>query len=337
MDLLESLVKPLQLSVQETRLLFLEPIAKNPSLGGIIRQYNRVKRKQKLYDLAPIREILQLAPSCGMQPKGKMSLSEREIEVTEIGAYLELCFDELKCTVFENDLPEGINRANITGTQIVQILASEINKAILRHRMDVAFFARKASTNTSYNFWDGFFKLINQGQVDGAIKASLNAGSGSALVANQGLTILNDLWFRSSVELQQFIAMGWAKYIVTGDIYTNLDQTLLFGNALNTPAGLTKRDGKIYFNNVEVVPMWTWKQLIESGIATGSEIDDAHWALLTVPQNLGWADDTQAPNPEEDSNKMLIWYDIDSEKVKFRFRQMGGVNYSFGKLIEIAQ
>ncbi len=337
MELTSALSTPLSLSVAETRELFFSPIAKNPSLQGLIRQYNRVTRRQKLYELQAIKEILQKAPSCGMQPKGKMNLSDNCLEVTEIGAYLEICFDELKCTIFEKDLPEGYNRADLTGTQIVKLMAMEINDAIVRHRVDAAFFARTASPSDSYNFWDGYFKLFNTAQGGGSIKPSLNAGSGSALVPNQGLVILNDLWFRASDELKMFIAQGLAKFMVTGDIYTNLQQTLIMGNLLNTPQGLTQVNGKIYFMNVEVVPMWTWKQLIENGTATGAPIVDAHWALLTVPLNLAWGDDTQAANVEADSNKMVIWYDINTEKVKFRFRQMGGVNFAFGKLIELAQ
>lgn len=280
---------------QITNDFILKPIVTGADLQKLFNVKTGIKNKWQI-PLAVANEdvIRQYDGNCGTPTAVSVgTLSNRTLQLEEVAVSLATCKD-----VFENQLTEdwlrtGATIGDIGGTEAEKLIISLLEKGVNRSLRRQLAFGSRLSTNTALNGITGLWTRLIAGVADSYCVdrvdniATLNTTSGTRAV-----DYLENLYKGADTLLRQIDAAKKA-FFVTVNIWDNYRLYLQTTNAasigtLQLENGVTK----LYYQGIEVVPMYDWSQDIASySLGNASRILyttlDNHWIGVSAAADQG--------------------------------------------------
>jgi len=311
----------------EASRIFLEPVFFDEDTLNSFTVMPNVTTRKKMQFARKMEKIVRRYTGCGFNPIGGLNVYDRYVEVEKMKIDMELCMDEFLDTVMEELLRTGTRITDLTGTQIETILIQRVRQALRLDIERIFHFGDKSSANPDYDQMDGYWTVHIPALVADNLIPRYDTGSGSALTAGDGITIVRTVYDNAPNELKA-LPNSEKTINVTGSIYMRLLED--YENAGGADAGfMMLQDGtnQINFRGIPIMPMWRWDDILNE-LGTS----DAHYIEYTTNRNKVLATDAGGVNPGSD---LTIWYDQKDEKVYVKSRWKMGGNYVHPSLISV--
>lgn len=315
----------------KANILLIEPIFNDQTnIFNVFKLYQNVKHgKMRIHHLNEMEFNLLQDNGCGFEDSGSMNVTDRTLYVYPVKGQLSQCVDEFKCTYLDELTNTGLEKADLTGTPIQELVLMQAEKALRKTYEKLAWFGDMSSTNAYINAVDGLWSVkFAQGIAAGDIQ-NVNIGSGAALTPGDGIDILTSVWNNAPNELKAY-EEGMKAFYVTGSVYEQY-MADLEGQGLTTSVdanymNLTNGMRVLTFRGMPVIPFYSW----DSYYASQGQADQ-HRVLFTVPsENLVIGTDAASDLNRIESR--FFWKD---EKVYTRIKSVFGVDYATELLLSI--
>lgn len=307
--------------------LFFEPFWMDMSNLGDFRIMPNVVSKKKMQFVERLEKIIKKKTGCGFDPSGKVGVYERTVEVEEVKAELEICFDEFKDTVMQEKLKKGNMKMDLSDTEIMNLLITKVQDAIMLDYMRLLFFGDKSSLDEFYNVVDGLWtvhipNLVNQNQIP-----YINANSGAPLAPGATIDLLEDVYRAQSNALYGITAAN-KRFYVTRSVWegyqTDLENT---GGGDAGRVALINGETSLFYRGIRLVPFLNWDEYTENDLGQ----TDEHLVMLTTPDNIVVATDVLA-----DLNRIQVFFDQLDEKTRIKVNAKFGSNFVHPSLFCVA-
>lgn len=297
---------------------------------NVFKMYNNIKHgKERVHHLNAMSFDLVDDDGCGFEDTGNMNITDRTLHVYNLKGQLSQCYDEFKCTYLDELLGTGIEKADITKTQIQGVILGQAERALRKTYERLTWFGDRASENSRLNGVDGLWSVAFANGIASNELSSIDINSGSVLNAGDGIDILTQVWENSPNELKAW-AMNQKAFYVSGSVYEqymrdtegqgltcSVDQN--YTNLVNGQTALT-------FRGIPVIPFYSWDSFYSS---QGEDLQ--HRVLFTVPsQNIMIGTDNAS-----DLNSIESRYIWESQKVLTRIASVFGVDYACSSLLSL--
>lgn len=270
-----------------------------------------------------------------------------------------MCYKDVEATAGRMALKAGTEIADMTGTDVVDIVVPKMEEQMLRMFWRIAWFGDTAADTISnagklkngtekklFTIADGFFKrLLAIIGTTPARKTAITANA-SATYALQlsdftnARTILTSMITSANITLRssadafimctRSIADQFARELTQGTVYTEIQWKTI-------ETGLIKPDGNVqtmqYFevNGVKVFPIDLWDQYIQTYEDNGTKWNSPHRAVYLNKSNL------LCGTPSDELIKTFrIWFSDDDQNVKMLARDKIGTLIFDDTLVQVA-
>lgn len=272
--------------------IFAKPIFTDPDLLSTFRIIPNVKSKKKLAVDTILEKILKKVTTCARNPSGNLiTLSDRTLEVENVGVDLEQCALSLEDGFMEQFLNSGNDIFDLNGTYIKTYLEQKVVDALKMDVPRVLWFGDTASGDANYNLIDGFWKHLfalgatNPSMVGPAIPATLPSAydaTGAAAV----LAIFRGL-YDAQPQVLRALPANRKRFIVSLELAEALQDAYTTLGGVNGDIFIRRnQDGEGYdtfkFKGIEVIGMAHWSNIIDTDLSGTKTIR----AVLTDTQNL---------------------------------------------------
>ena len=220
---------------------------------------------------------------------------------------IEQCFTDLQSTAAIYSMNTGVDTADFTNTDIMNIVGEALTNAMKKFIMRLAWFNDTAVKNFSdsgtltndvsvdyFNILDGLFKQID-------IQCTSNAKQKVAIAENAGASFeaqkmddtkvqgyLAKLYYQASPILRQM----QGNVILCTQSFADSYQRSLSGLQLETMlANLTDGKSSLSYNGIPIVAMPIWDEMITNYFNNGTKLVNPNRALFTNQRVLGLAVD----------------------------------------------
>lgn len=312
-----------------------------PQLGQEVDLYREfqfipnVKGKINIYLPQRLQKVLRADTGCGFSAVGTTTIDDKTLTPCKIKINLEECEDRFDNTIFELARRSGIDRNDLRGTDIDDIIQRQMAGAVREDNQKILWFGSDADADDFYGICDGFWRFLIDASssighsIDMSNDANIEDGAG-VLVDDGALTALKEIW-RNQPGTLRVIAKRDKRFYVTSTIWDNLTETY---EQLGTDSGLRRlEDGSetLMFRGVPVRDMPEWDDaLSDSANPFQDEIGD-NAILYTTPPNLVIGSDVTDPKAQ-----LRTRYDEETELVRTTGKWIQGVQFVHGELIAIA-
>jgi hypothetical protein len=311
--------------------LLVKPIFEDQlNVMNVFKMYPNIKHgKERIHHLNEMEFDLVESNGCDSQDTGSVSITDRTLHVYNLEGQLSQCADEFKCTYLDELLNTGVDKADLTNTQVQSVILGQAERALIKTYDKLTWFGDKSSDNASINGVNGLWSVhFAQGIADDKIN-NVDINSGSVLNAGDGIDILTKVWENSPNELKAW-AMNEKAFYVSGSVYEQymkdtegqgltccVDQQ--YTNLVSGQMALT-------FRGIPVIPFYSWDSYYS---ANGQDLQ--HRVLLTVPSmNIVIGTDS-----ESDLNNIESRYWWKDKKVYTRIASVFGVDYACESLLSL--
>lgn len=314
--------------IDATRLLIKPIFDDQLNIMNVFKMYSNVKHgKMRIHHLNEMEFNLVEDNGCGFEDTGSMNITDRTLYVSNVKGQLTQCYDEFKCTYLDELTNTGLAKADLTGTEIQNLVVKQAERALRKTYEKLAWFGDKTSTNAYLNAVDGLWSVkFAEGIAAGDIQ-NVSIGSGSPLTAGDGKDILTQVWENSPNELKAYD--GQKAFYVTGSVYEQYMKDLEGEGTINVESqymNLVNGQRVLMFRGMPVVPFYSWDSHYS---ALGQA--DQHRVLFTVPsENLVIG--TDAASDLNSIESRFFWKD---EKVYTRIKSVFGVDYACNVLLSL--
>jgi hypothetical protein len=316
--------------IDATRLLVIPIFKDQLDVMSVFKTYQNVKHgKSRIHHLNELELNLIEDDGCGFVDSGSMNITDRTMYVFPVKGQITQCYDEFKCTYVDELLNTGLEKGNLEGTEVGDLILMQAEKALRKTYDRLLWFGDKASANNNVNGIDGLWSVyFAEGIAAGDIK-NVDINSGSPLVAGDGKDILTKVWENSPSELKAW-AMNEKAFYVSGSVYEQYMKdlegqgatTAVSENYTNLVNGLTA----LTFRGIPVIPFYSWDSFYN-----GKGQLNEHRVLFTVPgENIVIGTDAQS-----DLNTIESKYFWKDEKMYTRIKSVFGVNYATDVLLSL--
>ena len=314
-----------------TQEVIVKPAIQAPELQSLFRFMVGIKSTKQLSIVDPLGKITKAAQACGSTKEitgDGVIISNRTLETVGLEVYLKQCYDAFYDTILQEGLRTGIDEANLSGTQLGNLINGLISDAVRRDMFRLGTLGDTGSSDPYYSPMDGLWPSMFAGVLDYSVKRV-----GSAITAlnqtagTRALDYLRSLWEGAPLILRQ-IPPARRVFAVTENVFNNLlqtyqDKTLDGGGLLLlTEAG----SQSLSFNGVPVVPFPSWDADIEAD-SLGNNVRILYTTLENHVINI---------DASGDGTKYKIWVDDDTDDYKIRLKYKLGYQYILSDLQAIS-
>lgn len=294
---------------------FLQPLF----LGGDdVQMFNVVTDAKSSYKLQKYGSLekITVAQADGFTGSSGSSTTQRTINLTRLNAEGEQSASEFFGKIDGELLRRGIDRQNIEGTVLAEIILGIFTKGVMRDKNRQFWFADTASGDANYSAYDGIMKQLQS--LPAAQRLVFPAGATIAAgVAEAQFQLMKDAAPNEMMENLNDVVI-----LATRDVVENY---LKFLKALGTErAHIQTENGqqRLFWDGIEVISMPEWDSHLAADAADTGIVGntDPHRAIMTVKSNIEVATDF-------DNFGLETWYNQDLQKYRFRADYTIGTNY----------
>jgi len=309
--------------------LFYQPEENVPSLSEMYRFIPVRGDKVNVYLPQTLRKILRKYSTCGFTAAGGVStIVDKTLDVEKIKANLEECVDAWDDTIFAELMKPGINRDDLSGTVIDNVIRTQYLKAAKSDIHRIAWFADANDADADWNQFDGWVTnfLDNSSDIGASCFIDMDATSfesSDTLATDGAYGLLKQMWEAQTATLRA-VPTTDKKFYVTNTVIDNYACTL--ENQGNIEGQRYIQDGiaKYMFRGVELVavPEWDTNLADATNPHNGTGLDiGSNFIVYTAKDNLVFGSDVV-----EGSTSFKIRYaDDDDEKMKLTTKFKLGV------------
>lgn len=311
-----------------------------PAISQQLTLIGGIEAKMQIAILGRLAKLTKLDAGCGLGAMaGQVPTSQKFWNPVRAKFWLEFCWKDFVATFMVYLQRKGIQRPDMTGTEIESFISSLLPDALTEDFLRIAWFndtthsvvgsgsgtaKLTAGTDpTDYTIIDGLWKqlfaIAGTAKITNNAAGGLNAANGQASFALQdsvltplgAITDLNTMKYGADFRLRD---APDAFYQVTQSVADKVEQYLQgFANVEASYMTLENGLRVAKWNGIPVIPNSFWDRTIRSDFSNGTKYDLPHRAILTTPANLqAGVDDTSAIGDFE------VWYERQTEKVNFR-------------------
>lgn len=272
--------------------IFAQPIFTDPDLLNTVRIIPNIKSKKQIAVDSLLEKILKKVTTCGRNPSGNLiTLSDRYLEVENVGVDLEQCALTLEDGFLEQFLNAGNKIFDLDGTYIKTYIEGKVVDAL---KMDVPrtlWFADTASADPNYNQFNGFWKQLfalaatNPTMNGPAIPATLpdastDAGARAVIAIFKGL-------YDAQPRVLKALPANRKHFIVNMELAEALQDAYTTLGSVNGEIFLRRnQDGEglevFKYKGIDVIGMAHWTDIIDTDLLGTKTLR----AVLTDKQNL---------------------------------------------------
>lgn len=245
----------------------------------------------------------------GFNPSASAATTQRTLNLTRVKAEGEQGSDEFANKIDAEFLRRGIDRGNIEGTVLAQIILDIFVKGVRRDKNRQLWFSDTGFAGTDYSIYDGIFKKL--ASLPGGQKLVFPAGVLGTDAADQEFQKMKEAAPNELLENLSDVVI-----YTTREVEENYRETL---KALGTEiAHVLIEDGKsqLTWDGIPVIAKPEWDTHLTADSATIGNTDN-HRAVLTVRKNIMVATDF-------DNFGIETWYERKDMTYDFR------ADYSIG-------
>ncbi|WP_026463666.1 hypothetical protein [Adhaeribacter aquaticus] len=314
--------------------LFFKPVLETPeltSLGIDIRE--DVVTSEPLYKMIPADKVTKKKVGCGFNAAGNFGeLIDDSVTVTELAVEMEQCAKDFDGTILQAMKKRGVDRNDLTGTALEQVLVDIGSPIIKRDLLRIALLGDTANASADYNQINGIWKKIFTGVADTSIKrvATLADNAMDAAGAAKDL-VLAPLFFDAPDELQELDEASKIM-VVTKSVYNNYLQYLASNNQLESSWAVLQNGLKtLTYFGVPVVPLGLVDRYLKVDFAPAGNIESPHRAWYTAINNI-----TLATDLKSDFTTIDFWYEKKPQMNYLRVEYKLGAAIGLGELMAVA-
>ena len=317
--------------------IFYKPTVGTPQLGDLMRIIPGSQFRIQATLSNPISKIVKVGKGCGRTETGDgFELTNQTIELDPMKMFVTECAEDFEGQlgnwIAEEALRSGIDRNDISGTQLETIIDTLLQDALRRDTFRIASFGDKTSGSTDYDQTDGLWtKLIADSGEGLSYCVQKGADISGSLADGDALAALKAVYQGSSNILDQ-IPVNQKYFAVTRSVYDNLVSSY---ESVSTGSDLQvsyQTDGipNVMYRGVEIKKVASWDtDLADTANPLNGAVENL--ILYTTAENhvLGVGDTA-------DLNRIEGWYSKDDDLYKFDSKMRFGYNYLHCDLSTIA-
>ncbi len=311
-----------------------DPIFTDDSITNFFRIMPNVEGKKRIYYLGNFEDPIRKYSGCGWNPTNGAPMKEREISTHMAEIQKEFCADELIQTAAESLLKKGVNKSDLTNTDLLDAILFQLELAIKRQINGLAFFGDMRIEDVALNICDGLFtvhlpELDALGHLARVVvdqSQDLGPGEADALMAQV---------YDDQPDALEGINEADKVFMVSKAVYKRLRRDLRELGEDSTLIDEYFRDGiKITrYDGIEVVQRVNWTGYYEKyEEAKGNTVNSGFkGVILTTRDNLVMATDR-----ESDLNTLEVGYERKENEFWIKGNFKIGFDYTYGGLISCA-
>ncbi|ANS03589.1 hypothetical protein [uncultured Mediterranean phage uvDeep-CGR2-KM21-C345] len=290
-----------------------------------------VKTKTNIYKVGALTNIIQGDSGCGFSASGSVAITDKVIDPQKLKVNIEQCEDAFSQTIFAEAQKSGVDRADIQGTIIEEMVMTAVTRGMRDDLIKAAWFSDAASSHAMYGNFEGFFERILGGSgylLDLNSDATYEASD--ALATDGAYKAMKNLYENMPAAMRSI--KGQLVAYVTSSVYDNLLSTL---EAAGTDSGLQRiLDGvsQLSFRGIPVQDMSLWDaSLADTSANPNSAAIGSNAIVITTPDNLVVGTDITDPMAE-----LSVWYEKKDEKFYLSSKFLFGTQVVFDELVAAA-
>jgi len=295
------------------------------------RVMSDVKTKQNIYTVGSLTNIIQSDTGCGFSASGTVAITDKVIDPQRLKINVEQCEDAFTQTIFAEAQKSGVDRADITGTIISDMVINAVSRGMRDDLIKAAWFSDAASSHAMYGNFEGFFERILGGSgylLD--LNSSATYEAADALATDGAYAAFKNLYENMPAAMRSI--KGDLVAYVTSSVYDNLLSTL---EASGTDSGLQRiQDGvsQLKFRGIPVVDMSLWDaSLADTSANPNSAAIGSNAIVISTPDNFVVGTDITDVNSE-----LSVWYEKKDEKYYISSKFLFGTQVVFDELVAAA-
>jgi hypothetical protein len=322
----------------ETLEVLVKPTIQTPDFLRLFTLKQGVRSKAQLFLGLPLQKIIKLAQSCNPTSSGAISeIVNRTIEVAELDFNLEQCADVFDDLIFEEwQKALSIDKNDLLGTEVEALLRNIVSDGMRRDLFRIFSFGDITSGNANYNQLDGMWTRLLDGASEPNNDTTMGAGSYcvtkfddiTALTQSAGTTAedyLQEMFENSPIILRSITSENPqdSAFFVTPNIYYNYLTTLEARSGVEG-AWLLLQDGKkvLSYRGVEVNMISSWEAALQD---SENPLFGDYNTLMLYTAKSNHVVGVQEPR---DFGSFRIWYDLNADVTKMRFKGKLGYQYA---------
>ena len=295
------------------------------------RVMSDVKTKTNIYKVGALTNIIQGDSGCGFSASGSVAITDKVIDPQKLKVNIEQCEDAFSQTIFAEAQKNGVDRADIQGTIIEEMIMNAVSRGMRDDLIKAAWFSDAASSHAMYGNFEGFFERILGGSGYLLDLNSDSAYEAADVIATDGAYKAMKKLYENMPAAMRAIKGQLVAY-VTSSVYDNLLSTL---EQTGTDSGLQRiQDGvaDLKFRGVPIVDMSLWDaSLADTSNNPNSAAIGSNAIVITTPDNLVVGTDVTDPMAE-----LSVWYEKKDEKFYLSSKFLFGTQVVFDELIVAA-
>lgn len=276
-------------------------------------------------------------------------MTQKFWEPEPVKFWLDLCASDLEGSFLNYMRPLGIDRDDITATDIATFITMRMSEAAQEDLLRIIWFGDVDADNvsgggditngvslTDYTILDGFWKqifAIVTATPTRRYTISENAGvsyAAQALAAGKSLTILRTLLQDADPRLKSDPNKF---YIVTDTIFENYATYLESQGIDASYVRLESGFSTLAFRGIMIYSFQFWDRTIDADFNTGTVWFLPHRAILTTKETLAVGYDLAS---DAGGEAMEVWYERKDEKNNFRGKYRLDAKVLEGYMLQVA-
>lgn len=342
-----ALINPAQVEwhgkeVQALSQAVLDDIYSNPDLNAIHTIMEGIVALEQIIFLGFLEKITKADAGCGTgETSPTIEMREKFWTPAKVKIWISDCSDNFEESFWIWGLKKGINRNDLTNTDLAEFVMSRMSSAMLEDVLRIVWFNDTDAANvsdtstglitdgvsvTDYNIIDGLWKQIFAAVATDSTRRVPISENGEASYSAQNFAaadttalkvtgILQDVFDNADPRLRARLGTG-LQFIVTESIYNQYKKELksAAGGGVNEAWFMIQNGKKLLtFDGVPLVPMNFWDRTIRADFDNGDTYHLPHRILLTVKENIPVGfDDSGAVSG------MQQYYDPQTEKTNWK-------------------
>lgn len=314
-------------SKEDVQAYFLQPLFLQSPAMEYFEVLTNVKSSQLLDKFSTLENITH-AETSGFSGSTGVTYTQRSVAVSRMEAEVEQAGGAFFNTVKGELLKSGLNKDDISGTVLQQIVADIMLKGVQRDLERQIWFNNVALADSEFSAYDGI--LTKLAGLPASQKLDITSGALATDKAKDTFQAMMDGMPNEGLELRDELV-----FFATRSLCDNYRATLRSGGQELAYISLVDGTNNLAYQGIPIVEMPQWDTVIGTAgnpakiapsLNTAANDLDGHLAVLTVANNIVIGTDYEQVNGAD------IWYNKDLKVNRFRFEYVCGVNYKNDEL-----